>query len=348
MGMCSRQERIQKDIDVVIQKCKAEKDCLFAGEFLSRAPGWRRGRGGCRHRRPPQTPLPPPRRGCPGCARALRRRSRERGPPPSRRAPAFSPLLPPSPPLLPRACEGRWDQAPAGKGRGASRVRERGGGHTQNRAGVGECERVRVCECVPPAAWRSPQLLGRAPSRAQPCCFLLRRAVRGCFPGGRAPAILGACRYPRPPARRPASGPGTWPAVTPPFCANTCPPRPAFRGFLGGAGAVPAVTSRRRSPACGCLLPFLTMEIPAVAIAPSTCCERLGGRCCISSDSQRPPPSTHPPVGRRMLVCKTSAVSAKIKTSCNNAALCLSDFRYSDSTFTFTYIGGSKRYFFLQ
>ncbi|XP_078531178.1 protein mono-ADP-ribosyltransferase PARP8 [Lissotriton helveticus] len=29
MGMCSRQERIQKDIDVVIQKCKAEKDCLF-------------------------------------------------------------------------------------------------------------------------------------------------------------------------------------------------------------------------------------------------------------------------------------------------------------------------------
>lgn len=36
MGMCSRQERIQKDIDIVIQKCKAEKDCLFAGEFDSR------------------------------------------------------------------------------------------------------------------------------------------------------------------------------------------------------------------------------------------------------------------------------------------------------------------------
>uniref|UniRef100_A0A8C6JYR3 Uncharacterized protein n=1 Tax=Melopsittacus undulatus TaxID=13146 RepID=A0A8C6JYR3_MELUD len=29
-GCGSRQERIQKDIDVVIQKCKAEKDCLFA------------------------------------------------------------------------------------------------------------------------------------------------------------------------------------------------------------------------------------------------------------------------------------------------------------------------------
>uniref|UniRef100_A0A8C6H9U0 Poly(ADP-ribose) polymerase family member 8 n=1 Tax=Mus spicilegus TaxID=10103 RepID=A0A8C6H9U0_MUSSI len=30
MGTCSRQERIQKDIDVVIQKSRAEKDCLFA------------------------------------------------------------------------------------------------------------------------------------------------------------------------------------------------------------------------------------------------------------------------------------------------------------------------------
>ncbi|XP_041756306.2 protein mono-ADP-ribosyltransferase PARP8 isoform X1 [Coregonus clupeaformis] len=30
MGMCSRQERIQKDVDVVIQRCKAEKDCLFS------------------------------------------------------------------------------------------------------------------------------------------------------------------------------------------------------------------------------------------------------------------------------------------------------------------------------
>ncbi|XP_062307222.1 protein mono-ADP-ribosyltransferase PARP8 [Osmerus eperlanus] len=30
MGMCSRQERIQKDVDLVIQRCKAEKDCLFS------------------------------------------------------------------------------------------------------------------------------------------------------------------------------------------------------------------------------------------------------------------------------------------------------------------------------
>ncbi|XP_064792643.1 protein mono-ADP-ribosyltransferase PARP8-like isoform X1 [Oncorhynchus masou masou] len=30
MGMCSRQERIQKDVNIVIQRCKAEKDCLFS------------------------------------------------------------------------------------------------------------------------------------------------------------------------------------------------------------------------------------------------------------------------------------------------------------------------------
>ncbi|XP_071393565.1 protein mono-ADP-ribosyltransferase PARP8 isoform X2 [Centroberyx affinis] len=30
MGMCSRQERIQKDVDIVIERCKAEKDCLFS------------------------------------------------------------------------------------------------------------------------------------------------------------------------------------------------------------------------------------------------------------------------------------------------------------------------------
>lgn len=52
MGMCSRQERIQKDIDIVIQKSRAEKDCLFAGEFLS--PGsW-----DPEPAFPPATPLP--------------------------------------------------------------------------------------------------------------------------------------------------------------------------------------------------------------------------------------------------------------------------------------------------
>ncbi|TSN86054.1 PDZ domain-containing protein 2 [Bagarius yarrelli] len=29
-GMCSRQERIQKDVDIVIKRCQAEKDCLFS------------------------------------------------------------------------------------------------------------------------------------------------------------------------------------------------------------------------------------------------------------------------------------------------------------------------------
>lgn len=56
MGICSRQERIQKAIDVVIEKCKAEKDYLFTGEFPTREPGRRR--GGCRC--PLQTPLPLP------------------------------------------------------------------------------------------------------------------------------------------------------------------------------------------------------------------------------------------------------------------------------------------------
>ena len=30
MKMCSRKERIQKDVNVVIQRCKEEKECLFS------------------------------------------------------------------------------------------------------------------------------------------------------------------------------------------------------------------------------------------------------------------------------------------------------------------------------
>lgn len=156
-----------------------------------------------------------------------------------------------------------------------SRVRERGGGHTQNRAGVGECvASVRGPRCLaqPAAAGTSAQ-----PSRAQPWCFLLRRALRGCWPGGRAPAILGACLHPRPAGFRAG---GTASGRRAPFGANNAPPPPAspgFRGFLGGAGAGPAVMSRRGSPAGGCLLPFLTMEIPAVAIAPALVARGWGG-----------------------------------------------------------------------
>ena len=54
MGMCSRQERIQKDIDVVIQKSRAEKDCLFAGEFSP----FRRLRPRASFPCPPAAPLP--------------------------------------------------------------------------------------------------------------------------------------------------------------------------------------------------------------------------------------------------------------------------------------------------
>lgn len=147
MGMCSRQERIQKDIDVVIQKCKAEKDCLFAGEFLSRVPGCRR--GGCR--RPTQTPLPTW-RGCPGGARALRRRFRSWG---RRRVPV---CLPSAPFLLLLAFWGHVRADETGKAGGGM------GGHPESgsatvatrkrggwvRVSVGEC--ACVCPTLPGAA----------------------------------------------------------------------------------------------------------------------------------------------------------------------------------------------------
>lgn len=138
----------------------------------------------------------------PRCARALRRRSRE--PSPSRRVAALRLLIPP-PPTLPRACEGRCDRAPAGKG---------GGGHPG---------RVCVCVCAP-AAWRSPQL--RAP-RAAPVLFPPAGATR---PFARRPGWV----LPLSPHSRPFAGPGARPAA-PPFRAHT-PPRPAFRGLFGFAG----------------------------------------------------------------------------------------------------------------
>lgn len=92
MGMCSRQERIQKDIDVVIQRSRADKDCLFAGEL----PGPPR----ARPPRPCPRPLP-----VPTAARApdsgfvwqqLLRRERE---PAGEGVPA-APLSPPPPPQV--------------------------------------------------------------------------------------------------------------------------------------------------------------------------------------------------------------------------------------------------------
>lgn len=131
MGMCSRQERIQKDIDVVIQKCKAEKDCLFAGEFV---PG--RQVGGAEAPVAAAATAPAPDR-----APAV--------PVPFAAVPGRGAALRPRLPLrLPRAYEGRGDRAPAGKGAG------RGGG-VASRAG----ER--------PVATRSPGSVGCEP-RSQP------------------------------------------------------------------------------------------------------------------------------------------------------------------------------------
>lgn len=96
MGMCSRQERIQKDIDVVIQKCKAEKDCLFAGEFV---PG--RQVGGAE---------------APVAAAAPASDRAPVAPVPFAAVPGRGAALKPRlPPLLSRAYEARGDRAPAGE-----------------------------------------------------------------------------------------------------------------------------------------------------------------------------------------------------------------------------------------
>ena len=171
----------------------------------------------------------------PGPGRALRCRPRERG----RRASARSPLPPPpptpppppSPPLLPRACEGRGDQEPAGKG----------GGHPGPGSVAAAARRAVRCAAVrvPVPAWRSPQLLGE-PLAAAP------------RPGGGRVAV----GVPSVRAFGPA-GRGTRPD----------PSQPQRRGSAG---------CRRREPGRRLPVAFTDMEIPAVAIAPGTCCEGLG------------------------------------------------------------------------
>lgn len=121
-------------------------------------------------------------------------------------------------------------------------------------------------------------------------CPTLPGAARGCWgerPAERSPAALcsggcyaAVCRRPgschrRLPALIPAQleGRGHGQRSASPFSVQTR----GFRRSLGGAGAVPAVRSRRGRPASRCLLPFMTMEIPPVAIAPGTCCEGLLG-----------------------------------------------------------------------
>lgn len=222
MGMCSRQERIQKDIDVVIQKCKAEKDCLFAGEFV---PG--RQVGGAEAPvaaaaapapdRAPAVPVPVPFAAVPSRGAALRSRL---------------------PPLLPRAYEGRGDRAPAGKGRAgwgaASRGGERSGGRTQQ-----------------------PRSVGASPSPAQPARFRYAAApgrppaVPGPRPGAH-PAAHGARSVPAAPGdrrcrcgargREPSQEPGCRLPVA--VCDNGIPCRCHSTGhLLRGAGGRCCISS---------------------------------------------------------------------------------------------------------
>lgn len=287
MGMCSRQERIQKDIDVVIQKCKAEKDCLFAGEFV---PGRQVGSAEA----PVAAAAPAPDRApaVPVSFAAV----------PGRGA-ALRPRLPP---LLPRAYEGRGDRAPAGKGAGGL------GGGIPSAAVATRSTGSAGCEPEP------------SPSPAQPA------AERSS-----GLSLRGSCRLPAPgrgtSSRRRALSVPAAPAAL---------PRDSRRCRCGAGRAEPS-----QEP--GCRLPVAVCDngIPCRCHSTGHLLRGAGGRCCISSGSPRLP-FHRLRVGSGMPLRSYSATSAKIKTSCNKAALCLSDFRYSDSTFTFTYIGGSKRYFF--
>lgn len=211
MGMCSRQERIQKDIDVVIQKCKAEKDCLFAGEFV---PG--RQVGGAEL---PSPPPRPPRTALPPC------------PCPSPPCPAAGPL---SHPVFLLSF------------RGHMRAEETGRRPVKGRAGWGGG--------IPSAAVAT-RSTGSAGCEPEP--------EPGAARGFRYAVVADS----RPQAEAHPAADGPCP------CPQPLPPSPGIRG---AAGAVPGALSRRRSRAVGCLLPCVTMEFPAVAIAPGTCCEGLG------------------------------------------------------------------------
>lgn len=107
----------------------------------------------------------------PRCARALRRRSRE--PSPSRRVAALRLLIPPCP-ALPRACEGRYDQAPAGKG---------GGGDIP-----GWC----VCPCVCPRCLAQPAAAGASAQRSPGALSAGGRYAAVCLAAGLGPAFIPA------------------------------------------------------------------------------------------------------------------------------------------------------------
>ncbi|XP_030744828.2 protein mono-ADP-ribosyltransferase PARP8 [Echinops telfairi] len=82
-------------------------------------------------------------------------------------------------------------------------------------------------------------------------------------------------------------------------------------------------------------------EIPAVAMAPGTCCGGRGGL-----PGLRPERAFVPPERPREGTSRLPGPLPQLKTSTQGGevitGLSVSDFRYSDSTFTFTYVGGPK------
>lgn len=168
----------------MIQKCKAEKDCLFAGEFPPRAPV-RRLRD-CR---------------CPTQTRGAAART---GPCPSLTPPGAGPPCvcpePPSPSsLLPRACEGRGVQGRLGRGGE--------GGHPGPGSVAAAARRAVRCAAVrvPVPAWRSPQLLGE-PLPAAPRPGGGRAAVGVPQVRAFSPAGRGTGPDPSKPQRRGSAG----------------------------------------------------------------------------------------------------------------------------------------------
>lgn len=265
--MCSRQERIQKDIDIVIQKSRAEKDCLFAGEFLP--PGsW-----DPEPAFPPATPLPrfltatlaawggcgecgaaSPRSGC--IWKQLQRRELE-----PQGGGGHAPPLPRPPALTGQGSLGLWGQQnPRGRSAGAGRWIPATG----------------AAQSILPALAAAAEQAG-----------LRHRPNGGGREGTGCAALRCSARRHRGPGRR-----QRW-AELPPPCLHPLldkrthsapgtewiPGAPELRRPSLGVPSRPSLLPRGREqfglrspkPGWGCFRPP-GWEIPAVAMAPGTCC----------------------------------------------------------------------------
>lgn len=281
MGMCSRQERIQKDIDVVIQKSRAEKDCLFAGEFVLL------GSWDLEPASPPAAPLPrflTATRVAGGCgatsprSRCIWKQLQRRELEPQGEGGTRPSTPPPKPPTRPGQ-----SPAPGGRTR-AIRVEGPGAGFQPSAAPVASEPCLSAPAGRAAAAERGGlESGGFAPSaeRRRPGRDPLRRAALRCSRQaprppekaalGRAPAPL-RCTRSSASAQDTAPGKGWIPGVPEPR-------RPSLGGRFASIFAPPAKGRGQfgflsPKPGRGCFrLPG--WEIPAVAMAPGTCC---GGR----------------------------------------------------------------------